>query len=80
MRRAVIALLSALVAVLLFTPVKSRVQEALERTMAGRTTVVVAHRLSTIVHADRVLVLDRAEVLRRCDAAGLFLWARSAAG
>ena len=32
------------------------------------------------LEAGGVLVLDRAEVLRRCDAAGLFLWARSAAG
>jgi ATP-binding cassette, subfamily B, bacterial MsbA len=34
------------------------VQEALQRLMAGRTTLIVAHRLSTIEHADRVLVLD----------------------
>jgi len=34
------------------------VQQALERLMAGRTTLVIAHRLSTIEHADRVLALD----------------------
>jgi subfamily B ATP-binding cassette protein MsbA len=34
------------------------VQDALERLMAGRTTLVIAHRLSTIEHADRVLALD----------------------
>jgi subfamily B ATP-binding cassette protein MsbA len=33
------------------------VQEALNRLMAGRTTLVIAHRLSTIEHADRVVVL-----------------------
>jgi ATP-binding cassette subfamily B protein len=33
------------------------VQEALERVMAGRTTFAIAHRLSTVVNADRILVL-----------------------
>ena len=34
------------------------VQEALERLMESRTTIVVAHRLSTIRRADRIAVLD----------------------
>jgi len=38
------------------------VQEALQRLMAGRTTLIIAHRLSTIEHADRVLVLDRGKL------------------
>lgn len=33
------------------------VQDALERLMKGRTTFVIAHRLSTVVHADRIIVL-----------------------
>jgi subfamily B ATP-binding cassette protein MsbA len=38
------------------------VQEALQRLMAGRTTVIIAHRLSTIEHADRVVVLDQGRI------------------
>ena len=39
------------------------IQEALERLMAGRTTLVIAHRLSTVRHADRLLVFDRGRVI-----------------
>ncbi len=39
------------------------VQEALERLMEGRTTFVVAHRLSTIQRADRILVLDKGKLV-----------------
>jgi len=38
------------------------VQEALERLMKGRTTLVIAHRLSTVKEADRVVVLDQGRV------------------
>jgi len=37
--------------------------EALERLMAGRTTLIIAHRLSTVRRADRVVVLDRGRIL-----------------
>jgi len=36
---------------------EAAVQDALQRLLAGRTTFVIAHRLSTVVHADRILVL-----------------------
>jgi subfamily B ATP-binding cassette protein MsbA len=39
------------------------VQEALERLMQGRTSVVIAHRLSTVHHADRIAVLDHGELV-----------------
>jgi ABC-type multidrug transport system fused ATPase/permease subunit len=38
------------------------VQEALGRLMEGRTTLVIAHRLSTVQDADRIVVLDEAHV------------------
>ncbi len=38
------------------------VQEALERLMQGRTTLIIAHRLSTVRAADRVVVLDGGKV------------------
>jgi ABC-type multidrug transport system fused ATPase/permease subunit len=40
------------------------VQEALERLMKNRTTFVVAHRLSTIHHADRILVLADGKIVQ----------------
>jgi ATP-binding cassette subfamily B protein len=39
------------------------VQEALERLMENRTTVVVAHRLATVKQADRIIVLDHGRVV-----------------
>ncbi len=39
------------------------VQEALERLMAGRTTIVIAHRLTTVERADKIVVLDRSRVV-----------------
>lgn len=41
------------------------VQEAIDRLLAGRTVFVIAHRLSTVVHADQILVLDRGTIVER---------------
>jgi ABC-type multidrug transport system fused ATPase/permease subunit len=38
------------------------VQDALERLMAGRSTLVIAHRLSTVIRADRIVVLDQGTI------------------
>ena len=39
------------------------VQEALDRLSGGRTTIVIAHRLSTIRNADKIVVMERGEVV-----------------
>jgi subfamily B ATP-binding cassette protein MsbA len=45
------------------TESEQQVQAALERLMAGRTTILIAHRLSTVRHADRIYVIDRGRVV-----------------
>jgi len=39
------------------------IQEALERLMQGRTTFIIAHRLTTITKANRIIVLDKGEIV-----------------
>ena len=39
------------------------VQDALQKFMAGRTSIVIAHRLSTIRHVDRIIVLHRGKIV-----------------
>lgn len=39
------------------------VQDALEKLTEGRTSFVIAHRLSTVQHADRIVVIDRGEIV-----------------
>lgn len=41
------------------------VQEALDRLMTGKTTVIIAHRLSTVRNADKIIVLDRGHVAQK---------------
>jgi ATP-binding cassette, subfamily B, bacterial len=47
------------------------VQKALERLMQGRTTLVIAHRLATVLKADRILVLDGGRIVEEGTHASL---------
>jgi subfamily B ATP-binding cassette protein MsbA len=47
------------------------VQDALDHLMAGRTTIVIAHRLSTVIRADGILVLDGGTIVDRGNHAEL---------
>ncbi len=47
------------------------IQEAMERLMVGRTTLVIAHRLSTVRSLDRLLVFDKGRVIEEGDHAQL---------
>jgi len=44
---------------------ESEIQDALDSVAQGRTTLVIAHRLSTVVHADEIIVLDKGAIVER---------------
>ncbi|WP_331742053.1 ABC transporter ATP-binding protein [Streptomyces sp. NBC_01006] len=64
------------------------VQEALWRLMEGRTALVVAHRLSTVAHMDRLVVLDRGRIVEQgthhellaCEGTYAKLWQHQSGG
>ncbi len=47
------------------TETERQIQEALERLMEQRTSFVIAHRLSTVRHADQILVMDHGRIVER---------------
>ena len=49
------------------TETENHIKQALNILMAGRTTLIVAHRLSTLEGADRVLVLKKGELVETGD-------------
>lgn len=53
------------------TESEARVQAALEKIMVGRTTIVIAHRLSTVVRADHIVVMDYGRVVEEGTHAAL---------
>jgi ATP-binding cassette, subfamily B, beta-glucan exporter len=59
---------------------ESKIKRALDRLRSGRTTFIIAHRLSTVANADRILVLDGGRIVERGTfdelAAGRGLFAR----
>jgi ATP-binding cassette subfamily B protein len=63
---------------------EKEIQESLERVAQDRTTLVIAHRLSTVIHADAIIVLDKGRIVERGTHASLLrkkglyagMWAR----
>ena len=47
------------------TETEAQIQEALDRLMDGRTSFVIAHRIQTIMRADKILVLDKGRIVQQ---------------
>lgn len=50
---------------------EAKVQKALTNAMSGRTTIVIAHRLSTVISADRIIVMEQGRLVEQGTHAGL---------
>ena len=50
---------------------EAQVQAALDEVMSGRTTLVIAHRLATVLKADRILVMEAGRIVEEGDHASL---------
>jgi len=50
---------------------ETQIQEGLELVMQNRTSIVIAHRLSTVRHADRIIVLENGRIIEEGDHQGL---------
>ncbi|MBT7990249.1 MAG: ABC transporter ATP-binding protein, partial [Anaerolineae bacterium] len=46
------------------TQTEKLIQEALDKLMEGRTTFVIAHRLSTVRRADKIIVMDEGKIVQ----------------
>ncbi|MBR9842915.1 MAG: ABC transporter ATP-binding protein/permease [Rhodobacteraceae bacterium] len=70
------------------TQTEGEIKEALARAGQGRTVITIAHRLSTIAEADRIIVLDKGEIIEEGTHEALLaskgryaaMWARQASG
>lgn len=44
---------------------ETKIQEAMEKTMQGRTSIIIAHRLWTVRHVDRIIVIDHGRIVEQ---------------
>jgi ATP-binding cassette subfamily B protein len=47
-------------------PTELRIEAALDRLLHGRTSIIIAHRLSTVRRADQILVIEHGQIVQRC--------------